>query len=163
MAGKYKEIFNSDDEKYGGTGVVNSRLKRSKEVEWDDRPDSVTVKLAPLSASILRYIPYTREELDQIREKKAAKGGKKNLEKEPVNSRKKEKSAEKKSAERKSTEKKSAERKSTEEKITERKSAEKKNVEKAGTGNAAKAAGRAGKGTDRKGKTAGKSSGRSKE
>ena len=158
MAGKYKEIFNSDDEKYGGTGVVNSRLKRSKEVEWDDRPDSVTVKLAPLSASILRYIPYTREELDQIREKKAAKDGKKNLEKEPVNSRKKEKSAE-----RKSTEKKSAERKSTEEKITERKSAEKKNVEKAGTGNAAKAAGRAGKGTDRKGKTAGKSSGRSKE
>ena len=153
MAGKYKEIFNSDDEKYGGTGVVNSRLKRSKEVEWDDRPDSVTVKLAPLSASILRYIPYTRGELDQIREKKAAKGGKKNLEKEPVNSRKKEKSAEKKSAERKSTE----------EKITERKSAEKKNVEKAGTGNAAKAAGRAGKGTDRKGKTAGKSSGRSKE
>ena len=127
MAGKYKEIFNSDDEKYGGTGVVNSRLKRSKEVEWDDRPDSVTVKLAPLSASILRYIPYTREELDQIREKKAAKDGKKNLEKEPVNSRKKEKSAE-----RKSTEKKSAERKSTEEKITERKSAEKKNVEKAG-------------------------------
>ena len=148
MAGKYKEIFNSDDEKYGGTGVVNSRLKRSKEVEWDDRPDSVTVKLAPLSASILRYIPYTREELDQIREKKAAKDGKKNLEKEPVNSRKK---------------KKSAERKSTEEKITERKSAEKKNVEKAGTGNAAKAAGRAGKGTARKGKTAGKSSGRSKE
>ena len=158
MAGKYKEIFNSDDEKYGGTGVVNSRLKRSKEVEWDDRPDSVTVKLAPLSASILRYIPYTREELDQIREKKAAKDGKKNLEKEPVNSRKKEKSAEKISAERKGTEKKSAEEKST-----ERKSAEKKNVEKAGTGNAAKAAGRAGKGTARKGKTAGKSSGRSKE
>lgn len=62
-AGKYKEIFNSDDEKYGGSGRVNSRVKRSKAVEWDDRPDSVTVKLASLSLSILKYMPYTVEEI----------------------------------------------------------------------------------------------------
>ncbi len=61
--GKYKEIFNSDDEKYAGTGVVNNRVKRSKEREWDDRPQSVTVKMAPLSLSILQYIPFTEEEL----------------------------------------------------------------------------------------------------
>lgn len=69
MDGKYKEIFNSDDEKYGGTGVVNSRVKRSKPVEWDDRPNSVTVKLAPLSLSILRYIPLTKEELEREQKK----------------------------------------------------------------------------------------------
>jgi 1,4-alpha-glucan branching enzyme len=72
--GKYKEIFNSDDEKYGGTGVVNSRVKRSKPNEWDDCPDSVTVKLAPLSLSILKFIPFTEEEL--AKEKKTAKTGK---------------------------------------------------------------------------------------
>ncbi|MCM1191243.1 MAG: 1,4-alpha-glucan branching protein GlgB [Butyrivibrio sp.] len=62
-SGKYKEIFNSDDEKYGGSGRVNSRVKRSKAIEWDDRPDSVTVKLAPLSLSILKYTPFTVEEM----------------------------------------------------------------------------------------------------
>nr|WP_300797297.1 1,4-alpha-glucan branching protein GlgB [uncultured Acetatifactor sp.] len=61
--GKYKEIFNSDSEKYGGSGIVNGRVKRSKETEWDDRPYSITVKTAPLSLSILKYIPFTAQEL----------------------------------------------------------------------------------------------------
>ena len=30
FAGKYKEIFNSDDKKYGGNGVVNTRVKAAK-------------------------------------------------------------------------------------------------------------------------------------
>ena len=62
-AGKYKEIFNSDDEKYGGSGRLNSRVKHSKALEWDDRQDSVTVRLAPLSLSILKYSPFTVEEV----------------------------------------------------------------------------------------------------
>ena len=72
LDGKYKEIFNTDDGKYGGTGIVNSRVKRSKEAEWDDRPYSVTVKLAPLSLSILKYIPLTEEELAKEAMEKAA-------------------------------------------------------------------------------------------
>ena len=64
LPGKYKEILNSDDVKYGGTGLVNGRVKRSKEREWDDRPHSVTLKLAPLSVSILKYIPLTSKEQD---------------------------------------------------------------------------------------------------
>ncbi len=71
-AGKYKEIFNSDSEKYGGTGIVNNRLKRAKAVEWDDRPYSVTVKMAPLSLSILKYIPYTEEEMAKEKEAQTA-------------------------------------------------------------------------------------------
>jgi len=35
--GKYKEIFNSDDTIYGGTGHVNRHQKNSKEVSWDGR------------------------------------------------------------------------------------------------------------------------------
>ena len=65
--GKYKEIFNTDDKKYGGSGELNNRIKKARDVEWDDRPQSITVKLAPLSVSILRYIPYTEEELEQKR------------------------------------------------------------------------------------------------
>lgn len=61
-AGKYKEIFNSDHERYGGSGIVNGRVKRAKEVEWDDKPFSVTVKMAPLSLSILKYIPLEETE-----------------------------------------------------------------------------------------------------
>ncbi|MCI8543567.1 MAG: 1,4-alpha-glucan branching protein GlgB [Lachnospiraceae bacterium] len=61
--GKYKEIFNTDNTRYGGTGIVNSRVKRSRAGEWDDRPVSVTVKVAPLSLSILKYIPLTEEEI----------------------------------------------------------------------------------------------------
>ena len=65
--GKYKEILNTDETKYGGSGEVNGRIRKAKEVEWDDRPVSVTVNLAPLSVSILRYIPYTEAELEQKR------------------------------------------------------------------------------------------------
>ncbi|MCI5650256.1 MAG: 1,4-alpha-glucan branching protein GlgB [Fusicatenibacter sp.] len=53
--GKYKEIFNSDAKGYGGTGVVNPRVKMSKKMEWDERPDSISVKIPPLGISIFTY------------------------------------------------------------------------------------------------------------
>ena len=80
--GKYKEILNTDDARYGGTNVVNNRLRKTKPRECDDRYQSITVKMAPLSLSILEFIPFTEEELEKeierrIREnvpvKKAAK------------------------------------------------------------------------------------------
>lgn len=64
--GKYKEILNTDDVKYGGTGSVNDRIKCAKDVEWDDRKQSITVRMAPLSVSILQFIPYTEEELEKV-------------------------------------------------------------------------------------------------
>ncbi len=63
--GKYREILNTDDAKYGGAGLVNNRVKKAKAVEWDERPWSVTIRLAPLALCILRCIPYTQEELDR--------------------------------------------------------------------------------------------------
>ena len=90
--GKYKEIFNSDDLKYGGTGIVNGRMKKSKEVECDDRPQSIAVALAPLSLSILKYVPFTEEE--QKREKAAKeKAEKERLAKEKTAREKAEKAA----------------------------------------------------------------------
>ncbi len=69
--GKYKEILNTDAVTFGGNGTVNRNLKRAAHKECDDREFSVTVKLAPLSVSILKYIPYTAEELSKQKEKAA--------------------------------------------------------------------------------------------
>ncbi len=71
--GKYKEILNTDDVKYGGSGNVNSRVKRAEDKEWDDRRLSITVKMAPLSVSILQFIPYTEEELSKVIEQRIRK------------------------------------------------------------------------------------------
>ena len=55
--GSYKEILNTDAEEFGGNGMVNKRAKRAVKKEWDDRPYSVSITLAPLSASILEFRP----------------------------------------------------------------------------------------------------------
>lgn len=70
--GKYKEIFNSDSRDYGGTNMVNSKVIRSKMIEWDDRENSIDVKLAPLSLCILKYIPLTKEELVKEEQQRVA-------------------------------------------------------------------------------------------
>ncbi|QNM06418.1 1,4-alpha-glucan branching protein GlgB [Qiania dongpingensis] len=67
--GKYKEILNSDALKYGGTGVVNPRVKQSKNVEHDERENSITIKAAPLGIQIFQYIPV----LEQVKGNAAAK------------------------------------------------------------------------------------------
>jgi len=71
--GKYKEILNTDDIKYGGAGLVNTRIKKAEDREWDDRDQSVTVKMAPLSLSILQFVPYTEEELTKVIEHRIRK------------------------------------------------------------------------------------------
>ena len=68
--GKYKEILNTDAKKYGGSGVVNSRAKAATDTEWDDRRQSVTIKLAPQSLSILQFEAYTEEELAKVIEER---------------------------------------------------------------------------------------------
>ena len=55
--GSYKEILNTDAEEFGGSGMVNKRAKRAVKKEWDDRPYSVSITLAPLSVSILEFRP----------------------------------------------------------------------------------------------------------
>lgn len=52
FAGKYKEVLNSDSGKYGGQGVVNSRLKASANVECDDRDHSLKLKLPAYGVTV---------------------------------------------------------------------------------------------------------------
>ena len=57
FAGKYKEIFNSDDKKYGGNGVVNTRVKAAKKAECDEREYSITLKLPALGVAVFTCTP----------------------------------------------------------------------------------------------------------
>lgn len=65
-AGKYKEILNTDNVKYGGTGIVNPRMKRSKAAEVNYFEQSITIKLAPLSLSVLQYTSFAENEKQDI-------------------------------------------------------------------------------------------------
>ncbi len=69
LRGKYKEILNSDAEKYGGSGFVNPRVKQSKAVEADERENSITIKVAPLGIQVFRYVPA----MEQVKGNQAAK------------------------------------------------------------------------------------------
>lgn len=52
--GVYEEIFNSDDERFGGSGVINEGDIRTTGMEWNYLPDSVRLRVPPLGVTILR-------------------------------------------------------------------------------------------------------------
>ena len=63
--GKYKEIFNSDAEKFGGSGKVNPRMKSSKAEECDGKENSITIQLAPLGISVFNCTPTEPEKKEK--------------------------------------------------------------------------------------------------
>lgn len=65
-AGNYKEVFCSDLEAYGGDGSKNRLVRSSKRSACDERNNSITIGLAPLSMSIFKL---TKEEVAQKEEK----------------------------------------------------------------------------------------------
>ena len=75
--GKYKEVFNSDAEQFGGSGVVNPRVKISRPVEHDERKDSIKVKVPPLGISVYQFSESVEKRLDNqsARSKKGLKSG----------------------------------------------------------------------------------------
>jgi 1,4-alpha-glucan branching enzyme len=52
--GFMKEIFNSDDTKYGGSGVHNSSVE-SMPIPMHGRERSITLNLPPLGVTYLKY------------------------------------------------------------------------------------------------------------
>ena len=63
FSGKFKEIFNSDNVKYGGNGYINPRVKTSKLDECDGREYSMRIKVAALSVSIFSCTELPYEEI----------------------------------------------------------------------------------------------------
>ena len=54
-SGKYKEIFNSDREEYGGSGAGNPRVKQSRKEECDGREHSITITVPPMSVLFFAF------------------------------------------------------------------------------------------------------------
>ncbi len=55
-AGVYQEIFNSDDRKYGGSGVTNSQPIHTDDLGWMERPCSLVVTIPPLGCMVLKLV-----------------------------------------------------------------------------------------------------------
>ncbi len=53
--GKYKEIFNSDAAVYGGSGMVNVRARSSRKEVFDERENSLRLRLAPRAVAVFQY------------------------------------------------------------------------------------------------------------
>ncbi len=62
-SGKYKEVFSTDDVKFGGRGHNNLRVKRSKVDECDGRANSVRIDVPALSVSVFTCTFFEPEEL----------------------------------------------------------------------------------------------------
>ena len=74
--GRYKEIFNSDSEIYGGTDVRNKRAKRSKKSECDGREDSIEITVPPMGIAVFSCIAEKGPEKEKAPAKKSAKAEK---------------------------------------------------------------------------------------
>ena len=66
--GKYKEIFNSDSEEFGGSDVRNKRVKTSKKSECDGFENSIEITVPPMGVAVFAC---TEEKLP-VKEKKPA-------------------------------------------------------------------------------------------
>ena len=52
--GRYKEIFNSDDISFGGSGKVNTQILETEDIPWQGMQQSVCVKVPPIGGLILK-------------------------------------------------------------------------------------------------------------
>ena len=55
-AGYWREVFNSDEIDFGGSGVTNADIRfASEEQPWNLRDNSITVRVPPLGGAIFKY------------------------------------------------------------------------------------------------------------
>ena len=52
--GSWKEIFNSDDKKFWGSGMLNGKAAKAEKEKWHGREHSVQIDLPPLGATVLK-------------------------------------------------------------------------------------------------------------
>ena len=82
-ATSYDEIFNTDDVKYGGSGVVNRGAIRVKNQPDHDMKQSITLTVPPLAAVFLKGRPR-RAEKKAVRAKTTVKKAAKAPAEKPV-------------------------------------------------------------------------------
>lgn len=53
--GKFKEIFNSDDKRFGGSGFVNQELLETVNFPKHSRENTLTLRIPPMGFTVLKY------------------------------------------------------------------------------------------------------------
>ncbi len=69
--GRYKEIFNSDSEMFGGSDARNKRVRLSRKSECDGREDSIEITVPPMGIAVFSCTP---EKMQGRRNKCKGKG-----------------------------------------------------------------------------------------
>ncbi|MBK7409397.1 MAG: 1,4-alpha-glucan branching protein GlgB [Saprospirales bacterium] len=59
VAGRWKEIFNSDESKYGGSDFPVEKEMRTTEERWHGQPHSLHLSVPPLSVRVLQPLDYS--------------------------------------------------------------------------------------------------------
>ena len=54
--GRWQEILNTDETRYGGSNVINEGILEAEDIPWDDRDQSVALRVPPLGATWLRPV-----------------------------------------------------------------------------------------------------------
>ena len=57
----YAEVFNSDEERFGGSGVVNEGRLKCEDVPWNGRAQSIVVRVPPLGGAIFKRVAAQRK------------------------------------------------------------------------------------------------------
>ena len=57
----YGEVFNSDEERFGGSGVVNNGRLKCEDVPWNGREQSIVVRVPPLGGAIFKRVAAQRK------------------------------------------------------------------------------------------------------
>ena len=52
--GVYEEIFNTDNERFGGSGVINTGKLKCQDEPWNGREQSIVVRVPPLAGMVLK-------------------------------------------------------------------------------------------------------------
>jgi 1,4-alpha-glucan branching enzyme len=66
--GEYYEVLNSDDARFGGSGLVNAQPMPSGPVPWHAYAQSILLTLSPLSTIILKWRPKGEDGKDDMYE-----------------------------------------------------------------------------------------------
>ncbi len=63
-AGEYYEVINSDDSRYGGSGLINNQPMPSGPIYWQSCPHSILLTLPPLATIVLK--PRTLDKSNEL-------------------------------------------------------------------------------------------------
>ena len=69
--GEYREVFNSDAEEFGGSGVKNEGALHTEDVPWHDREQSLVITVPPMATIYLRLkdtLPFVERSMPEAEE-----------------------------------------------------------------------------------------------